>query len=105
MKKKEVEETKKPYKKYKKTSSTYKKKETDKKKKKEVYLCSKCLEEVTPSTLQWVSVTDQFGCQFQILICDDCLEKKDEYISRYETFEVVRPLYKKREYKKKKKDA
>lgn len=100
--KKKVEVKEEPKKKYKRAPA---KKTTDKKKKKEVYLCSKCLEEVTPSTLQWVSVTDEFGCQFQILICDDCLEKKSEYIHRYKTFEVIKPLYKKREYKKKKKDA
>ena len=99
--KKEV--TKKPYKKRELSAGAefYKNKKKALKKKKDVYLCSKCLEEVQPNLLQWVSVTDQFNETFGILICEDCIEHKECYIDRYSSFEIVKPLIKKRVYKKK----
>ena len=103
MKKKETtpkEEPKKTYKKYKRTPSTFKSKTPVKKKEKEIHLCSKCLKEIKPSLLQWVSVTDQFGADFQILVCEDCLAKKETFVL-YQRHEIVKPLYKKRVLKTK----
>jgi hypothetical protein len=95
------ETTKKPYKKRALSAGAefYKKKSV--KKKKENYICSKCLEEVDQNTLNWVLVEDFLGMTFEILICDECIEHKAEYIERYKKFEVIKPLYKKRVYKKK----
>jgi hypothetical protein len=106
MKKKEIvkkEVVKTPAKKY--TRKPVAKKDDAKKKEKEVHLCSKCLKDINPTLLKWVTVTDYFNITYQILICDHCIEKKDEYMYMYEKFEVASTLYKKREYKKKVKDA
>ena len=74
--------------------------------KKEVHLCFKCLNEIDPHILKWVSVTNKLGMSFQIPICEDCIEHREDYIHLYEKFEVRDPLYKKRVYKKLvKKDA
>jgi hypothetical protein len=102
MKKKEVvkEPAKKKY-----TRKPVAKKAGVKKKEKEAHLCSKCLEEINPTLLQWVTVTDYFNITYQVLICEDCIEKKEEYMFMYEKFEVASSLYKKRVYKNKKKDA
>jgi len=78
------------------------KKTTTKKKEKEIHICFKCLNEVAPTTLRWVMIKDWLGLTSEILICDDCIEI---YKEKYEVFEVLEPLYKKREYKKKTKDA
>lgn len=71
-----------------------------KKKEKDVHICSKCLEEIKPSSLYWVQV-NLSGTEFQILVCEDCIEDKENF-SRYESYKVLEPLYKKRVYKKKK---
>lgn len=73
---------------------------TTKKKEKDVHICSKCLEEVKPSSLYWIQVKDMFGIGFQILMCEDCIEDKENFL-RYESYKVLEPLYKKRVYKKK----
>lgn len=78
-----------------------KKKETTKKKEKEAHICSKCLNEIKPSSLYWVHVKDEIGAEFQTLVCEDCIEEPDNF-SRYEFYKVLEPLYKKRVYKKKK---
>lgn len=77
-------------------------KTTTKKKEKEVHICHKCLNEIAPTSLRWVLIKDWLGLTCEILICDDCIEIHKD---RYEVFEVLKPLYKKREYKKKTKDA
>jgi hypothetical protein len=82
------------------------KKKEVKKKQKELPICTKCIKEVKPTSLQWVNVKDEYNAEYMIPICDDCLEKnKKEYLERYEIFEVVKPYQKKREYKKKTKSA
>ena len=77
-------------------------KKTTKKKEKEVHICHKCLNEIAPTSLRWVMIKDWLGLTSEILICDDCIEI---YKEKYEVFEILGPLYKKREYKKKTKDA
>jgi hypothetical protein len=71
------------------------------KKPKSVYICSWCLNDSKPTSLYKVTITDFYGKTYQIPVCDSCLEKKEEYIKRYKTFEIYETLHKKRISKKK----
>jgi hypothetical protein len=81
-----------------------KEKTTKSTKKKEEHLCICCLEDTKPTELFWVSVTDHYEMSFQIPFCEKCLKNKENF-SNYSSYEVVRSVHKKREYKKKVKDA